>query len=412
MITDGRSTAISQQHKDSELLRTARRFFTGGSPDTGRKVWVTDTFGDVNGVSRTVETVARHARRQGRQLTVLACRSPVEVKGVEAVNLRPLLEMPLPGYPDQLVSLPPVVEVVATLDRLDADEVLISTPGPLGVVVRAAARRLGLRVSGIYHTDFPAYLRHLLGAVLEAPTWRFMRWFYGRMDRIYVRSGEYREQLAANGFDAGRLRTMPRAVDTEKFHPRHCDRAVWARHGGRPDAFRLLYVGRISKEKNLDLLLDAFDRFLATGREAELALVGGGPYAEELRRRAAGRSEIQFTGVLRGEELSAAYAGGDLFCFPSTTDTLGNVVLEAQASGLAAVVTDRGGPKELVRDGVSGLVVDVGKEGAFLDALVRLHDDDDLRRAMGEQGREGATRLSWDGFLADLWRETAGAAGG
>jgi glycosyltransferase involved in cell wall biosynthesis len=404
--------ALHAQHKDSVFLRKARRHFTGEDPDNGRKVWVTDTFGDVNGVARTVETVGRLAVEQGRELKVLTCRSSFEAPGVDLVNFKPLVAFPLPGYKNQLISVPPAVEIYHRLEELKPDEIIISTPGPVGLVALSAARLLGIRVSGIYHTDFPAYLRHLIGPSLEDPTWAIMRWFYGGMERVYVRSLVYRELLLENGFAADQVRLMPRAVDTALFRPGHRDPGFWARHGGASaDAdggpvFRFVYVGRVSKEKNLDALFESFDRFLATGRRAELAVVGDGPYLEELRERFAERRDVLFTGVLRGEELAAAYASGDLFVFPSLTDTLGNAVLEAQASGLAAVVTHRGGPKELVRDGISGLVVDVSEDDAFRDAMIKLYDDPDLRAAMGKQGVEGTRRLSWDVFLADLWRET------
>jgi len=401
--------AFNAQHKDASLLDTARQQFDddeAGGERRGGKAWVTDTFGDVNGVARTVETVSRIAAERGRQLTVLACRSPIEAPGVELLNFKPLLEFSLPGYKTQQVAIPPAVEIYHEIERRRFDELLISTPGPLGVVALTAARRLGIPVSGIYHTDFPAYVRHLVGASLEDPTWSVMRWFYGGMERVYVRSHAYRELLLDNGFTAEQVRVMPRGVDTGEFRPEHRDPAFWGHHGGRGDGvFRFLSVGRVSKEKNLDLMLAAFDAFLATGRDAELAIVGDGPYMDELRERCAGRERVLLTGVLRGDELAAAYASGDLLLFPSVTDTLGNAVLEAQASGIPAVVSNQGGPKELVSDGVSGLVVDVDEPGALVEAMVKLYEDDDLRAAMGKQALEVARRLSWDVFLRDLWRE-------
>jgi len=400
--------AFHAQHKDAALLKTAREQFDDdddGAERDGGKAWVTDTFGDVNGVARTVETVSRIAAERGRRLTVVTCRQPIEAPGVELLNFKPLLEFSLPGYKTQLVSIPPAVEIYHELERRRFDELLISTPGPLGLVALSAARRLGVAVSGIYHTDFPAYARHLLGASLEEPAWSLMRWFYSGMERVYVRSLAYRDLLLDNGFTAAQVRLMPRGVDVVQFRPEHRDPGFWPRHGGGDGAFRFLSVGRVSKEKNLDLLLDAFDAFLATGRDAELAIVGDGPYMDELRAKCRRRPKVLLTGVLRGDELAAAYASGDLLLFPSVTDTLGNAVLEAQASGVPAVVSDQGGPKELVADGVSGLVVDVERRGALVEAMVKLYEDGDLRTGMGKQALEAARRLSWDVFLRDLWRE-------
>ncbi|HMB52319.1 MAG TPA: glycosyltransferase, partial [Thermoanaerobaculia bacterium] len=373
--------AFNAQHKDASLLEKAREQFDdddldAGGERRGGKAWVTDTFGDVNGVARTVETVSRIAAEQGRKLTVIACRQPIEAPGVDLLNFKPLLEFSLPGYKTQQVAIPPAVEIYHEIERRGFDEVLISTPGPLGVVALTAARRLGIPVSGIYHTDFPAYVRHLVGASLEEPAWSVMRWFYAGMERVYVRSHAYREMLLENGFTEDQVRVMPRGVDTVQFRPELRDEGYWTRHGGRGEGvFRFLSVGRVSKEKNLDLMLEAFDDFLATGRDAELAIVGDGPYMDELREKCAGRERVMLTGVLRGDELATAYASGDLLLFPSVTDTLGNAVLEAQASSVPAVVSNEGGPKELVADGVSGLVVDVDEPGALVYAMVKLYED-------------------------------------
>ncbi len=223
--------AVQAQHKDAALLRHVRRHFTGGGDGPARKAWVTDTFGDVNGVARTVETVARRAAVQNRPLTIVTCRRALPAEGagggLDVVHLRPLLELPLPGYESQLVALPPVMEVYRALEALGADEVIISTPGPLGVVALTAARMLGLRTTGIYHTDFPAYVRHLLGPGLEEPTWGFMRWFYGGMDRVFVRSLASRDLLLGHGFDAARLHLLPRAADSTPFRPEAARRLSW-----------------------------------------------------------------------------------------------------------------------------------------------------------------------------------------
>ena len=417
--------AAQAQHKDAAFLRQARRHFAAGG-DTGPrpKAWFTDTYGDVNGVARTVAAVAGRSGELGRPLSVFACRRRPRGRDLEAPNVdlrlfRPLLDAPMPGYPEQRITLPPVMEVMRELEALGADEVILSTPGPLGWVGRTAARLLGLRASGVYHTDFPAYVGHLLGRGLRDTAWSVMHHFYADLDRIYVRSEAYRAQLIDRGFDAGKIHLMPPAVDLEQFRPGRRDPAFWDRRfpasasgaGDRP--LRFLYVGRVSREKNLETLMSAFDVYLEGGRRGELAVVGDGPYLEELRRDARGRRDVVFTGVLHGEELATAYASADVFVFPSLTDTLGNVVLEAHASGLPAVVSDRGGPKELVADGTSGLVVAKGESRAdtvraFAEAMGRLHDDVDLRRAMGKQGAAGARGRSWDGFLEELWRpETA-----
>ena len=228
----------------------------------------------------------------------------------------------------------------------------------MGLTGLAAARLLGLRTTGIYHTDFVQYVRHLTqDDDLADLTWQYMRWFYDQCTTILVPTETYRQQLIDNGFEPSKLGVMARGVDTRLFHPSKASPTFFERYG-LPNRFRFLYVGRISKEKNLLALIDALDEVLRRGYQASLFFVGDGPHRQQLVARCQDRP-IAFTGVLEGEELARAYASSDCLVFPSTTDTFGNVVLEAHASGLPVIVTDQGGPAEIVRRHDSGIVVDL-----------------------------------------------------
>ena len=176
-----------------------------------------------------------------------------------------------------------------------------------------------------------------------------MHWFYDQMDTIYVPSECYLRQLADNGFDRRKLRVLTRGVDVAQFSPDRRDPQFWPSLGAG-NGCKFLYVGRVSREKNLDTLLEAFVDLKRAGTEAELLIVGDGPYLATLRDRYR-RGDIVFTGFLEGDDLARAYAGADVFVFPSTTDTFGNVVLEAHASGLPTIVSNQGGPAENVVDG-------------------------------------------------------------
>lgn len=388
--------------------RTERALRAGG----GKKGWFTDTLTDVNGVAKTVRTLAGLARRRGRRLVAITCGEEAPPPDLPVENFQPFASFPIPGYESQTLRLPPFLEVLDHCERERYDEILISTPGPLGLAGLAAAKLLGIPATGIYHTDFPLYVRHLAGsAALEEMTWGYMRWFFGAMDRTYVASRCYLRTLAERGFDTRRMALLPRGVDADFFHPGKRDPRFWGRFGIN-GAFKFLYVGRVSREKNLDGLIDAFGAFLATGRPAQLVVVGDGPYLKELADRCR-RPEILFTGFLHGEDLARAYAGADVFTFPSTTDTFGNVVLEAQAAGLPAIVSDQGGPQEIVVPGRSGLVVDVDAEGgrAFTAAMVRLYDDAALAAEMSTAAVDNAKLHSWERLLERLFQpEGAGAA--
>ena len=184
---------------------------------------------------------------------------------------------------------------------------------------------LGLRTSGIYHTDFPQYVRILTDdASLETLTWNYMQWFYGQLDLVYVNTEGYRRAWIDRGIPPERLRILPRGLDTALFHPSRREPDFWHGYGIPRDKTVLLYVGRVSREKDLDVIVSAWSKMRGDG--TALAFVGDGPYLKELRERV---PDAAFTGYLAGLELARAFASADVFIFPSTTDTFGNVVLEA-----------------------------------------------------------------------------------
>ncbi len=409
--------ALQAQHKDSDLLEAAALRFLGERPEEGarggrggKKAWFTDTLTDINGVAKTVRTLAGLARQRGRRLAAITCGEATPPLDLEVVDFAPFAQFPIPGYESQTLKLPPLLAVLEHCERERYDEILISTPGPLGLVGLAAGKLLGIPVTGIYHTDFPLYVRHLSGsATLEEMTWTYMRWFFGRMDRLFVSSRCYLDLLAAHGLEAKRMSLLPRGVDAEFFHPGKRDPRFWSRFGIN-GVFKFLYVGRVSREKNLDALMDSFAELLASGRHAQLVVVGDGPYLKELAGRHR-RPEILFTGFLHGEDLARAYAGADVFVFPSTTDTFGNVVLEAQAAGLPAIVSDRGGPREIVLPGVSGLVVDPAAPGAWSAAMGQLFDDPGRIAEMSARAVANARRHGWERLLEQLFADPAPTAG-
>src|SRR5438132_7741015 len=195
-----------------------------------------------------------------------------------------------------------------------------------------------------------------------------MHWFYGQLDTVFINSEEYRESWIKRGFDPAKLKIFPRGLDTELFHPARREPAFFEKFGARNGEVRLLYVGRISREKDLDLLAAAYHRLRDEGLPVQLFIVGHGPYSEAFAKSL---PEAFFTRHLTGTELATAYASADVFVFPSTTDTFGNVILEAQACGVPVIVFDSGGPDELVDDGMYGLI----SRSRVLDDLTRVIRD-------------------------------------
>ena len=401
--------AFSTQHKDDAFLQAVAGHFSSAThlrQPSRRKAWITDTYTEVNGVSRTIQALAAAAAKTGHPLTVLTCLESVPPGKVDLKNFPPVGSVPMPEYESQMISFPPFLEVIEYIERHRFNELIISTPGPMGLTALAAARLLGLRTTGIYHTDFAQYVRHLTrDDDLADLTWKYMLWFYEQTSTILVPTEFYRKQLIHHGFDPTKLGVMARGVDTQQFDPAKRDPAIFDHHG-LGDTFHFLYVGRLSREKNLDGLLDAFDELLRRGHKVSLVVVGDGPYRQPLEARSQGRAVV-FTGLLEGEELARTYASADAMVFPSVTDTFGNVVLEAQASGVPVIVSDIGGPADIVRCHDSGIIVDHTQPEALADAMQRLYLTAELRSDLRARGLRNASESKWEDVLEGFWtRET------
>jgi glycosyltransferase involved in cell wall biosynthesis len=397
--------AFHTQHKDERFLQTIATHFESAGHlrlRSDRRAWFTDTFDDTNGVVRTIRALGQAAKAAGKPLRIITSLArPQSVPEVHLVNFPPLGEFELPEYESQKLAMPPLLEVIEHLEREQYSEVIISTPGPMGFVALAAARLLGLRTTGMYHTDFPRYVRHLTQdeSMVRTTAW-FTQWFYGQMDTVIVPSEFYRNQLVEHGLSTARVRVLGHGVDTELFHPRRRRTDFWSRWGIE-GGFHFLYAGRLSREKNLDLLFEAFQQIKADRPDVNLLVAGSGPLAAELEQRWGPRGVV-FTGWLTGEELATAYASADAFVFPSTTDTFGNAVLEAQASGLPAIVSHRGGPQEIVRRHDSGLVVNVSHPSALADAMRLLASGAGLER-LKRRALENARENSWEKIFETFW---------
>ncbi len=347
--------AFKSQAPDRPWLAEVSRALAGEVAPALRntkRAWFTDTLEDVNGVANTIRRLTAACRAEGHDLVVVTSRSEITITDIPIKNFAPIGEFELPEYELQKLSFPPILQMIEYIQREGFTELIISTPGPIGLTALLAAKLLGLRACGIYHTDFPQYIRILTDdSFLETLTWSYMKWFYDALDVLYVNSEGYRRAWRERGIAEEKLRILPRGLDTALFHPSRRDAEFWTKRGVSRGATVLLYVGRVSKEKDLDVIAQAWAKLRRDG--FALAFVGDGPYRAELQRQL---PDAVFTGVLAGRELATAYASADVFLFPSTTDTFGNVILEALASGVPCVVSDQGGPKDLVESGRTGFI--------------------------------------------------------
>lgn len=348
---------------------------------------ISDTVYDANGVSRFIQDMAAQSRTHEGRFSVLSA-SPLCSRAPQAniTNFRPFWYIRMPFYKEQYLTLiPPWWQMYRHIKTLRPDIIHISTPGPLGICAMMIAKRCGIPVAGTYHTDFPSYICKQTGyRVAEVLTRRFMRYFFGRMQVVFSRSQQYMGVLQSElRIEASKLLFLPPGTDTQRFSPSHCDEGVWARFDIRCDSLKLLYVGRLSAEKNFLFVAELFERLQEQCEHPlSLIVVGEGTLAETVSRKR--NSHIHLLGLQRGETLSQLYASSDLMLFGSVTETLGQVVMEAQASGLPCIVSNEGGVTDIVADGETGYCIPVAKPGTWLQRAEKLIGDAALRKKMGQ----------------------------
>ena len=262
-------------------LRDIFRQLTGAIPpqlQNRKRAWFTDTLEDVNGVSTTIRKMTAAAAAAGEELVVITSLSELTVTDIPVKNFKPIGEFELPEYELQKVSFPPILQMLDYIQREQFTEIIISTPAPVGLTGLLAAKMLNLQTSGIYHTDIPEYVRILTDdRFLESLAWTYMRWLYGQMDTVFVNSEQYRRSWVERGIEPEKIQILPRGLDTELFHPKRRLEKFWQRPGTVSEEVRLLYVGRISREKDLDVLATAYNSLREEKLPVRLFMVGIGP---------------------------------------------------------------------------------------------------------------------------------------
>jgi glycosyltransferase involved in cell wall biosynthesis len=365
-------------------------------PSAPRVAVLTDTLDEVNGVALGLRRLSTQARRAGLDLRLLgigaADQDHLTVDSEGIVRLPTLLRHRLAAYPQMTFGLPHLPALLHYLIDQRIELIQCSTPGPVGLMGLMAGRLAAVPVIGQYHTDLPEYATAILGdPVVGALVGRYVGWFYGALDRVLVPSRTVADRLRALNVPNERLVPVPRGIDLDLFSPHRRSDQAFEDFGlnGEP---KVLYVGRLSREKGLDALIDAFCMLAEELPAARLVMVGAGPYGRELERRAHRSGRVVFTGELTGERLARVYASSDVFVSPSETETFGNAVVEAQAAGVPVVVASRGAARENIVEDVTGLVVDVRKPEQISAALYRLLSEPDLRRRMGDEAFRFARR--------------------
>ncbi len=365
--------------------------------DRLRVALVADGIGGMHGVTHTLEEI-RERGVPGFDVEVIGTDPNVDRR------LSAVAEVDIPFYAGLQVGVPALPAIVETLAEGRYDLVHLISPGPSGIAAAGIAKVLDLPILGSYHTELAAYAGLRADPKVELYAQIALGTFYGHCDRVLTPSPQSDEVVRALGIDPGRIGRWDRGVDITRFDPAK-------REAGRfGDGFSVLYAGRLTREKGVELLAASFLEAHAADPRLHLVLAGGGPEEEWLRQELGERAT--FLGWRSGEELAADYASADAFLFASRTDTFGQVLLEAQASGLPVLAVGEGGPLSLIEDGVSGLLREASA-GALASGLLDLAAQPLLRERLATAGLACVRERTWEralGRLADGYHAALGAA--
>ena len=319
----------------------------------------TDTFYEVNGVARTLNQQIEIALKSHKQLIIITC-DPEDRREREGVkNFKPVGVHELPEYPDQKIFYPPVLEMLNYCYEQGFTHIHSATPGPIGLAALAVAHILKLPIDGTYHTALPQYALYLTGdAAIEELTWKYTLWYYGQMDRVYAPSKSTADELIEKGILADRIRLMERGIDITLFHPSKRNGFFKKRCQIDDHVIKLLYVGRVSKEKNLPVLVEAFKHLSGERFDVHLIIVGEGPYLEEMK---------------------------------------------IELSGKPVIVTDQGGPQENLSPSRTGFIVRGNDMDSFLQHIRLLTNDVKMAGRMGRAARKYMEDRAFEKAFLKTW---------
>lgn len=359
----------------------------------------TETFlPKVDGIVTRLTKTVQHLVAAGDEVLIFCPEgAPPDYCGARVVGVP---AMPLPLYPELKLALPRPA-VAEALDQFGPDLVHVVNPAVLGLGGIWLARTKGYPLVASYHTHLPKYLEHYGMGMLEPLLWELLKAAHNQASLNLCTSNAMVQELSDKGIQHTAL--WQRGVDTELFRPELRSQAMRERLlNGRSDTGQLLlYIGRLSAEKQIERIRPVLDAM----PDARLALVGDGPYRQQLETLFAG-SATHFVGYLAGEDLAAAYASGDAFLFPSSTETLGLVLLEAMAAGCPVVAANRGGIPDIVSDGINGCLYEPdgadGGAGSLTAATRRLLDDRTRLQELRGAARQEAERWGWSGATEQL----------
>jgi glycosyltransferase involved in cell wall biosynthesis len=361
---------------------------------------VTETYPpEINGVAMTISRMVEGLRRR-HVVELIRPRQNPQDSAKQELTLQEVLVrgFPIPRYQGLKLGLPAKQRLIKLWTAQRPDVVHLVTEGPLGSSALAAARKLGIPVSSDFHTNFHSYSRHYGFGWLQKTVAGYLRNLHNRTDTTLVPTQELRDTLAQDGYQ--NLQVVARGVDTALFHPDKRSEKLRLQWGViDEDELVVIYVGRISAEKNMPLVLRTFQAMQAINSKLKLVLVGDGPVRAELQRQ---NPEYVFAGMRTGEDLAAHYASGDIFLFASMTETYGNVTVEAMASGLAVVAYRYAAAAEHIEHEKNGLHAEFGNEEEFVVQACKLAMDVSRVDKMRMQAHQTMLKLDWQNIVDEF----------
>jgi len=349
-------STLRVMYDNRPLLNQIKRDF-GIDNDIEKKIlWFTDTYDDLNGVSFTLKNIIATAKKMDKNIKLITCVSNIEPADEQTViNLASIYSFSLPHYESYQMMIPSLLHTIEKLSSLRPTEIYISTPGPIGLVGLLLAKLLNVQVTGVYHTDFTMQYRAIDEDASAAETVEmYVKWFYESMDQTLVPTMAYKQILVDRSYNGGKIGLIHKGIEHDVFTYKHDSNVLKTRYN-IPAGNNLLFSGRISKDKNIDFIVDLVAN-LSKSRPVNLIIAGDGPYLQTLKDKTKGVKNVYLLGKIDRNDLAQLYSECDMFVFPSSTDTFGMVVLEALACGLPCIVTDVGGPQELISETETGFI--------------------------------------------------------
>jgi glycosyltransferase involved in cell wall biosynthesis len=366
---------------------------------------VTETFPpEVNGVAMTFGVIARELAHRGHTVSIYRPKRPSPAGAVARSTFQevPLSGAPIPGYPLLRFGWPAWRALRRTWLRERPDLVHVVTEGPLGASAITTARSLGIPVTSSFHTNFHRYAGSYGFRPLRRLALAWLRRVHNRTARTFAPTTELCAELAADGLR--NLRVLSRGIDLRTFDPARRSADLRSSWGAAPEEPVVLHVGRMAAEKNYDLLFRVYAAMRAANPKLRFVLAGDGPLKDRLRRE---HAECIFEGFFTREEIGEHYASADIYVHASLTETFGNVLTEALASGLAVTGFDYAAARQFVRDGENGLTVPCGQPDALIAAGVKLATDAALRARLRRNAPASLASQSWEHVIARFEKDLA-----